>query len=122
MVSRQTQEFVVGVVAAGVVAGGLSLHLSTPYALAIGLAAGTPSLVRTSLPLDRDAYDEATTSTEQVVDGAIAAVAALAVGLVGGYLAVSNGYDGSIAAALAAALAVFGGQVAFYARNSAYME
>jgi len=44
------------------------------------------------------------------------------VGLVGGYLAVSNGYAGSIAAAVAAALAVFGGQVAFYVRNRAYIE
>ncbi|AHG04445.1 hypothetical protein HALDL1_13205 [Halobacterium sp. DL1] len=122
MVSRQTLEFVVGIVTAGVVAGGLSLYVSVPYALAVGLAAGTPSLVRTSLGLDRAAYDAAKTSTAQVVDGAIAAGAALVVGLVGGYLAVSNGYAGSIAAAVAAALAVFGGQVAFYVRNRAYIE
>ncbi|WP_232702579.1 hypothetical protein [Halobacterium wangiae] len=122
MVSRQTLEFVVGVVVAGVVAGTLSLSMSAPYALAIGLAAGTPSLVRTSLRIDRAAYDAAKTSTAQVVDGAIAAVAALAVGLAGGYLAVSNGYSGSIAAAVVAALGVFGGQVAFYVRNSDYIE
>ncbi|MFC3477122.1 hypothetical protein [Halobacterium litoreum] len=122
MVSRPTLEFVAGIVAAGVVAGGLSLHVATPYALAVGLAAGTPALVRTSTRLDRDAYDAAKSETEQVVDGAVAAGATLVLGLAAGYVAVSGGYEGAIAAAAAAAFGVLGGQFAFYARNRDYVD
>src|SRR6056297_2098648 len=120
MVSRNTLEFVVGLTTAGVVAGALSLSMETAYALAIGLAAGTPALVRTSSRLDRAAYDAAKTGGEQVVDGAFAAVSTAAVGLVGGYLAVSNGYEGPVAIAVAAGTGVFAGQLAFYARNGEY--
>jgi len=119
---RSTQEFLVGVVAAATVAGGLSLSVATPYALAVGLAAGTPSLVRTSARLDRDAYDADHTSTEQVVDGALAAGASLSVGLVAAHFAVTSGYDGPIAAAGVAALGVLAGQSAFYARTSEYTD
>ena len=122
MVSRNTLEFVVGLTTAGVVAGVLSLSMETAYALAIGLAAGTPALVRTSSRLDRAAYDAAKTGGEQVVDGALAAVSTAAVGLVGGYLAVSNGYEGPVAIAVAAGTGVFAGQLAFYARNGEYIE
>jgi len=122
MVSRNTLEFVVGLTTAGVVAGALSLSMETAYALAIGLAAGTPALVRTSSRLDRAAYDAAKTGGEQVVDGAFAAVSTAAVGLVGGYLAVSNGYEGPVAIAVAAGTGVFAGQLAFYARNGEYIE
>ncbi|MCG1003976.1 MULTISPECIES: hypothetical protein [Halobacterium] len=120
MVSRRTLEFLVGVVAAATIAGGLSLSVATPYALAVGLAAGTPSLVRTSARLDRDAYDADHTSTEQIVDGAIAAGATLVVGLAAAYFAVTSGYDGPIAAAGVAALGVLAGQFAFYTRTAAY--
>ncbi|MGB9965027.1 hypothetical protein [Halobacterium sp. CBA1126] len=122
MVSRRTLEFLVGIVAAATVAGGASTYVATPYALAIGLAAGTPSLVRTSSRLDREAYDAANTSTEQVVDGALATAATLAVGLGAAYVAVSNGYDGPIAAAGVAAFAVLAGQGAFYARTKEFVE
>ena len=122
MVSRNTLEFVVGLTTAGVVAGALSLSMETAYALAIGLAAGTPALVRTSSRLDRAAYDAAKTGGEQVVDGALAAASTAAVGLVGGYLAVSNGYEGPVAIAVAAGTGVFAGQLAFYARNGEYIE
>jgi hypothetical protein len=122
MVSRRTLEFLVGVVAAATVTGGLSLYVATPYALAVGLAAGTPSLVRTSARLDRDAYDAAKSSTEQVVDGTIAAGSTLVVGLAAAYLALSNGYDGPIAAAAVAALGVLAGQVAFYVRSRDFTE
>lgn len=122
MVSRSTLEFVVGLTAAGVVAGTLSVSIEPAYALAIGLAAGTPALVRTSTRLDRTAYDAATSSTEQVVDGALAAASTAVVGLAAAYIAVSNGYRGSVAIAVAAATGVFAGQIAFYARNSAYVE
>lgn len=122
MVSRSTLEFVVGLTTAGIVAGALSLSTDTAYALALGLAAGTPALVRTSSRLDREAYDAATDSTRQVVDGAIAAAATAVVGLAGGYLAVSNGYAGPVAIAVAAGSGVFAGQVVFYRRNAEYIE
>lgn len=122
MVSRRTLEFLVGVVAAATVAGSLSLYVATPYALAVGLAAGTPSLVLTSARLDRDAYDAAKSGTEQIVDGALAAGATLVVGLLAAFLAVSNGYGGPIAAAGVAALGVLAGQVAFYVRSSEFTE
>lgn len=121
MVSRNTLEFVVGLVVAGLVAGGLSVSMETAYALAIGLAAAAPSLVRTSARLDRDAYDAAKTSTEQVVDGALVSVSTAAVGLVGGYVAVTNGYAGPVAVAVAAATGVFAGQTVFYVRNGEYV-
>jgi len=121
MVSRNTLEFVVGLTTAGVVAGVLSVSMETAYALAIGLAAGTPALVRTSSRLDRAAYDAAKSSTEQVVDGALAAASTAAVGLASGYLAVSSGYEGPVAIAVAAATGVFAGQFAFYARNGEYV-
>jgi hypothetical protein len=122
MFSRSTLEFVVGLVAAGVVTGGLALSAPLPYALAVGLAAGTPSLVRTSMRLDRDRYEAAKSETAQVVDGALAAVATALVGVAAGYLATSNGFDGPIAAAVAAAMGVFAGQSAFYVRNTEYVE
>jgi|GEM_PF-1278730 hypothetical protein len=122
MVSRNTLEFVVGLTTAGVVAGTLSLSMETAYALAVGLAAGTPALVRTSSRLDRDAYDAAKSGTQQVVDGALAAVSTAAVGLAGAYLAVSNGYEGPVAIAVAAGTGVFASQLAFYARNGEYIE
>ncbi|MFB6268543.1 MAG: hypothetical protein ABEH83_01270 [Halobacterium sp.] len=122
MVSANTLEFVVGLVAAGVVTGGLALYVPLPYSLAVGLAAGTPSLVRTSMRLDRDRYEAAKSSTEQVVDGALAAAATLAVGVAGGYVALESGYSGSIGAAVAAGVGVFGGQAVFYVRNSEYVE
>jgi hypothetical protein len=121
MVSRNTLEFVVGLTTAGVVAGILSLSVETAYALAIGLAAGTPALVRTSSRLDRDAYEAARSGSEQVVDGALAAASTAVVGLAGGYLAVSNGFEGPVAIAVAAATGVFAGQLAFYARNDEYI-
>ena len=121
MVSRSTLEFVVGLTTAGVVAGVLSVSMETAYALAVGLAAGTPALVRTSSRLDRDAYDAAKSSTEQVVDGALAAASTAGIGLAGGYLAVSNGYAGPVAIAVAAATGVFAGQIVFYVRNSEYI-
>jgi len=122
MVSRSTLEFVVGLTTAGVVSGALSLSTETAYALAIGLAAGTPALVRTSSRLDREAYDAARTSTEQVVDGALAAAGTAVVGLAAGYVAVTNGYEGPVAIAVAAAAGVFAGQMAFYARNAEYIQ
>jgi Kef-type K+ transport system membrane component KefB len=122
MVSRNTQEFVVGLVAAGVVTGFLAFQLPTAYALAVGLATGTPSLVRTSARLDRERYDREHSTNDQLVDGAIAAVSTAAVGLLAGFLALSNGFAGAIPAALAAAGGVFAGQVAFYARNRDYIE
>lgn len=122
MVSRNTQEFVVGLVAAGVVTGALALRLPTAYALAIGLATGTPSLVRTSMRLNRTRYASAKSTNAQVVDGAVAAASTAAVGLAAGFLAISNGFGGPVAAALAAAAGVFAGQVSFYARNRDYIE
>ncbi|SEW23857.1 hypothetical protein [Halobacterium jilantaiense] len=122
MVSRSTLEFVVGLTTAGVVSGALSLSMETAYALAIGLAAGTPALVRTSSRLDRESYDAAKSSTEQVVDGALAAVSTAVVGVAGGYVAVSNGYEGPVAIAVAAATGVFAGQILFYARNGDYIQ
>jgi hypothetical protein len=122
MVSRNTQEFVVGLVAAGVVTGALALRMPTAYALALGLATGTPSLVRTSARLNRTAYHDAKSTNEQVVDGAISAASTAAVGLAAGFLAISNGYEGAIAAALAAAGGVFAGQIAFYVRNREFIE
>ncbi len=122
MDSRRTLEFVVGIVAAATVAGGLSLYVATPYALAIGLAAGTPALVRTTTRLNRTRYDAAKSSTEQVVDGALAAAATGAVGLAGGYAVLSAGLTGPVASAVAAAVGVFAGQATFYARNSEYIE
>ncbi|CQH60326.1 uncharacterized protein HHUB_3185 [Halobacterium hubeiense] len=121
MVGRRTLEFAVGIVAAAVVSGGLSLYVAMPYALAVGLAAGTPSLVRTSTRLDRDAYDAAKSSTEQVVDGALAAGATAAVGLGGGYAVLSAGITGPVASAVAAAVGVFAGQATFYARNREHL-
>jgi hypothetical protein len=122
MLSRNTLEFLVGLTTAGVVAGALSLTVGPAYALALGLAAATPAFVRTSSRLDRDAYEAATTSTGQVVDGALAAGGTALVGLAAGYLAVSNGYGGSVAIAVAAGAGVFAGQVAFYARNAEFIE
>jgi hypothetical protein len=122
MVSRSTLEFAVGLTTAGVVSGALSLSTETAYALAIGLAAGTPALVRTSARLDREAYDAAASGTEQVVDGALAAASTAAVGLAAGYLAVTNGHEGAVAVAVAAAAGVFAGQVAFAARNAEHVE
>lgn len=122
MVSRNTLEFVVGLVAAGVVTGGLALRVPLPYALAVGLAAGTPSLVRTSMRLNRSRYEAERASAEQVVDGALAAGATLAVGLAGGYVAIASGYGGSIGAAVAAGVGVFAGQSAFYLRNGEFVE
>ncbi len=121
MVERRTLEFVVGIVAAATVAGGLSLYVEMPYALAVGLAAGTPALVRTSMRLNRTRYDAAKSSTEQVVDGALAAGATGVVGLGAGYLVLSNGLAGPVASAVAAATGVFAGQAIFYARNSRYI-
>jgi len=121
MVSRNTLEFVAGLVVAGVVAGALSVSTETAYALAVGLAAASPSLVRTSARLDRAAYDAAKTGTGQVVDGALVAASTAAVGLAGGYVAVSNGYAGPIAVAVAAGTGVFAGQAVFYARNREYV-
>jgi len=122
MVARRTLEFAVGIVAAATIAGALSLYVATPYALAVGLAAGTPALVRTSTRLDRSRYDRTNSSTEQVLDGALAAVATGAVGLAGGYLVLSNGFTGPVASAVAAAVGVFAGQAVFYGRNGAYIE
>lgn len=121
MVSRSTLEFLVGLTTAGLVAGSLSLSVETAYALAVGLAAGTPALVRTSSRLDREAYETARSSTEQVLDGALAAASTAAVGLAGGYLAVSNGYAGPVAIAVAAGTGMFAGQLSFYARNGEYI-
>lgn len=122
MVSRNTLEFVVGLVAAGVVTGGLALRVAVPYALAVGLAVGTPSLVRTSMRLNRGRYEAERSSTGQVVDGALAAVATLVVGVTGGYVAISSGYGGPVGAAVAAGVGVFAGQAAFYVRNGEYVE
>lgn len=122
MVSRNTLEFVVGLVAAGVVTGGLALQVPLPYALPVGLAAGTPALVRTSMRLNRGRYEAERSSSEQVVDGALAAGATLVVGLVGGYVAISTGYGGSVGAAVAAGVGVFAGQSAFYVRSGEFVE
>jgi hypothetical protein len=122
MVSRNTLEFLVGLVVAGGVTSGLSLSVPLAYALAVGLAAGTPSLVRTSMRLNRQRYEDDHSSTEQVVDGALAAAATLVVGLLGGYVAIANGHGGSIGAAVAAGIGVFGGQATFYFRNHEYVE
>lgn len=119
---RNALEFAVGLVAAGAVTAVLASVVRLPYALSVGLAAGTPSLVRTSIGLDRGKYEAAKSGTDQVVDGALAAAATGGVGLAGGYLAISNGYTGPVAAAVAAAVGVFAGQTAFYLRNSAYVE
>ncbi|MFB6073334.1 MAG: hypothetical protein ABEJ88_10270 [Halobacterium sp.] len=119
---RRTLEFVVGLAVAGGVSGLLSLQVATPYALAAGIAASTPAFVRASSGLDRDRYETDRSSDEQVVDGALAAGAALVVALAGGYLAVSNGYTGAVGAAVPAALGVFAGQAVFYSRNADYLE
>jgi hypothetical protein len=121
VLSRNTLEFLVGLTAAGLVAGGLSLSTETSYALALGLAAGMPALLRTSSRLDRDAYDAARSASEQVVDGALAAASTAVVGLAAGYLAVSNGYGGPVAIAVAAGAGVFAGQLSFYVRNDEYL-
>jgi len=122
MVSRNTLEFVVGLVVAGVVTGGLAMSVALPYALAVGLAAGTPGLVRTSMRIDREAYVDAKSANEQVLDGALAAGSTAAVGLVGGYLAIANGFTGPVASAVAASVGVFAGQAAFYLRNGEFVE
>lgn len=122
MVARRTLEFALGVVVAGVVAGALSLHVATPYALAVAIAASMPSFARTSSGLDRERYEADTSTSEQVVDGALSAGIALLIGLGAGFLAISVGYAGAIGAAVAAALAVFGGQFVFYARNGEYLH
>lgn len=121
MDSQDALEFSVGLVAAGLVTAGLATTVRLPYALAVGLAAGTPSLVRTSMQLDRSAYAAAKSGVDQVVDGALAAAATGSVGLAAGYLAISAGFTGPVAAAIAAALGVFAGQAAFYVRNREYV-
>lgn len=121
MSSRRTLEFVAGIVASGGVAGVASLHTATAYALAIGLAVGTPALVRTSSRFDRTRYLRRKSGSEQALDSLLAGGSTLAVGLVAGYVAVNAGYSGAVAAAVAAAFGVLAGQAVFYVRNSTYI-
>lgn len=122
MRSRRTVEFVAGIVASGGVAGVASLYVQTAYALAIGLAVGTPALVRTGSRLDRAHYQRRKSSSEQAADAVLAGVSTLVVGLAAGYVAIGADYSGAIAAAVAAAFGVLAGQAVFYLRNSAYIE
>ncbi|MCF2164850.1 MULTISPECIES: hypothetical protein [Halobacterium] len=121
MSSRNTLEFAVGVVVAGVVAGALSVRLRTASALVLGLAAAMPSLARTSTHLDRAAYEAGASSRRQIIDGALAATSTAIAGVASGYAALAVADSAAVTIAAAATAGVFAGQAVFYARTRQYV-